>query len=391
MSVNIICMNTKKAKILSVLSVIGHPRDSKRISMISELNYKIEAVAFERDYHKGRLPECDVIFLGKISHGKYLNRIFKMILALPKIRKAVKKNDLIYASGLDMAAMSLIARIGLKKPLIVEIGDIREIQVQKGLKGSIVRWFDKKIVNSSSLIVVTSPPFLNIYYRQWIGTTTKGLIIENKLEGNFLGNEYIDKIDNDNLNFETKPFRIGYFGLLRDEWSLKVLKAWALSNPDKIEIVLAGLPMEHNIETIENMIKINNIKYMGQYKSPQDLPKIYGSVDMVWACYPAIHPDDWNLKWARPNRFYESCFFQKPTFTRSGCQDAIDVIKFDIGKIIEGNEIEEVVSVLNTIKINDLLKWKENMKKLPDSVYIYTSESSDLNNAIEEILIKNKI
>ena len=39
---------------------------------------------------------------------------------------------------------------------------------------------------------------------------------------------------------------------------------------------------------------------------------VYGRIDLVWACYQPIGPDDWNLRWARPNRFYESCLFQKP-------------------------------------------------------------------------------
>ena len=54
--------------------------------------------------------------------------------------------------------------------------------------------------------------------------------------------------------------------------------------------------------------------FAGEYRSPQDLPAIYGGVDMVWSCYPEIREEDYNFKWGRPNRFYEGCYFKKPFF-----------------------------------------------------------------------------
>ena len=47
-------------KILSVLPVLGQPRYSKRITMLQELGFNVEVVTFERDYHRGRIPNCDI-------------------------------------------------------------------------------------------------------------------------------------------------------------------------------------------------------------------------------------------------------------------------------------------------------------------------------------------
>ena len=42
----------KKPKILFFLQVVGHPRDSKRIQMLQDEGFEVEAIAFERKYHK---------------------------------------------------------------------------------------------------------------------------------------------------------------------------------------------------------------------------------------------------------------------------------------------------------------------------------------------------
>ena len=81
-------MNLENTKILSVLPLLGHPRDSKRITMLQQAGFTVEAVAFERDYHTGRMPDCKVESLGRIAHGRYLQRILKMVTALPAMRRA---------------------------------------------------------------------------------------------------------------------------------------------------------------------------------------------------------------------------------------------------------------------------------------------------------------
>ncbi len=62
------CMHLENINILSVLPLLGHPRDSKRIAMLQQAGFNVEAVAFERDYHTGRMPDCPVESLGKIPN-----------------------------------------------------------------------------------------------------------------------------------------------------------------------------------------------------------------------------------------------------------------------------------------------------------------------------------
>ncbi len=380
-------MPSTPIKVLSALPVVGHPRDSLRIDMLVAVGCEVEAVAFQRDYHSGRLPNCEVTSIGTISHGRYLERIVKMLRALPIIRRAMRRNALVYASGADMAAICLVAGFGLRKPVALEIGDVRELQVSGGLVGRLVRKLDKWMVESCGLLVVTAPRFLDVYYRKWLGANTRGLVIENKLESDF-----VERVPDTRVAAPTgtpiteRPLRIGYFGLIRDEWSWKVLQSLAASNRDGVEVVVAGLPMAPLTDIAEQVARHANISYVGEYRSPEDLPSLYNDVDMVWACYPPIADDDWNLKWARPNRFYQSCYFGKPMFTRAGCQDAVDVERYDIGMIVDESDVQQVATQIAEIQPDDVARWTANMANLPQDVYMYTTESEELGRALRMLV-----
>ena len=146
------------------------------------------------------------------------------------------------------------------------------------------------------------------------------MVIENKVEKAFVQKivpqAFVERVAA--LPLVDRALRIGYFGLLRDEWSWNVLEMLASRNPDSFEIVFAGLPISPK-DIPQRVLKYANIKYLGEYRSPADLPNLYRSIDKVWACYRYIEPFDWNLRWTIPNRFFESCAFKKPVFARLGC------------------------------------------------------------------------
>ncbi len=379
-------MNLDNLRVLSVLPVLGHPRDSKRIAMLKQAGFAVEAVAFERDYHSGRMPDCPVDSLGEIPHGHYMQRLVKMATVLPKMRRAMRRNDIVYASGEDMAFMALLAGFGLGKPVVVEIGDIREIQVAPSLKGRLIRIIDKHFVNACSLLVATAPGFIDTYYRKWLKASVPAMVIENKLESS-LGETAISHEIAESLNgrpLVDRPLRIGYFGLLRCDWSWQVLEALAMACPQDIEIVVAGYPMKP-VDISERSQKLSNVKFLGEFHSPDDLPGLYGRVDLVWGCYPFPAPGDWNWRWARTNRFYESCSFQTPIISLARSGDARDVERYNIGLIIEDEDVEKVVDTLCSIKPEHLETWQKNMSMLPRSVYAYTTETEELKKALEAI------
>ena len=81
------------------------------------------------------------------------------------------------------------------------------------------------------------------------------------------------------------------------------LEQTALDNPDKITIITAGI-VSQPPDIVERTAKLPNVKYLGTYKSLDDLPELYRMVDIVWACYHYPSKTDMNWQWARINRFY---------------------------------------------------------------------------------------
>lgn len=371
--------------VLSVLQVLGHPRDSKRISMLRGVGMNVTAAAFERSYHSGRLPDCKIKKLGQIENGKYFKRLFILLKAIPKLRREIRKNDVIYASGQDMAAISFLAGLGMMKPIILEVGDIVEIQLSKSLLGKIVRAIERFFVVRYKLLVVISPGFLDVYYRSWLKIEIPALLLENKLEPSVVKEYPPATIHKQYTPFKDGPLRIGYFGLLRDEWSFNVLSQLAIQNQNKVSVVFAGMLV--NPIDLEDKIKgYSNMQYLGEYKSPSDLPSLYSQVDMVWACYSHIKINDWNLRWGRPNRFFESCYYNKPNFARQGAHFTNDVMNYNIGKVITKIEIGETINEILDITESDYATWVDNIQAMPSNRYLYENEAYELKVAIKKML-----
>lgn len=372
-------MNNKvKKRVLGLLPVLGQPRHAKRISMLQRSGFQVEAVAFERDYHKGRLPNCPVELLGKISQGRYLTRIFRLITILPKLRNYIQQNDLVYTFGLDMALAAIVAGIGTHKPVILEVGDIRKVQSSNGVIGSLVRSIDQFVVNRCKLLVVTAQGFIDGYYHKMLDIQTATMVLENKLESKS-SNGVINELP-EGMPFVDRPLRIGYFGLLRCEWSWRVLEAWAISRPDEIEIDVAGLPViPENIP--ERAKSIVNINFQGEYRSPDDLPMLYCNVDLIWGCQPYTDSEDLNFPFALSNRLYEACYYQRPIINRTGSGNAMLAEYLGIGTGV-GGTVEDAISILNNISIDDMSRWRKNIQGLPRNVYEYTTEQKELKEKI---------
>ena len=379
-------MTTSSLRILTVLPVLGQPRDSKRIDMLVSLGFDVSVAAFNRAYHSGRVPSRPTQIIGTISHGKYLQRIGRLITALPKLRRAMRGRDIVYASSPDMALLAMIAGVFMGKKFILEVGDVREIQTAEGLKGRLVRIVDRVLTNRCSLLVVTAVGFLDNYYRNWLRSDVPAIVVENKIEASLTSArpEAVRGNLPQGRPFIDRPLRIGYFGLLRCQWTWDVLKAFALKHPKDVEIVMAGYPMEP-ADIAEQAKSIPNVIYSGEYKSPNDLPRLYGAVDLVWACYKFIGPRDWNLKWARPNRFYESGYFGRPLISRLGSSDSKEVDRLKIGFNIRTHEISEVVAELDSITAEMVEQWRSNSISLPNSLFMYTDEAEKLKSHIEHL------
>lgn len=375
-------MDTKK--ICCVLPTIGDTKDSKRIEIFKKNNFDIIVAAFERKAFKSRVPNCKIKILGRISDGNYLLRIYKMFFSLKKLRSIIKNADLIYAISPDLAIFAFISSFGLSKPMVIDIADIRKIQVSNSFFGAIFRFLEKIVVNKCQLLVVTSEGFITDYYIKRLNANIEDyFLLENKVDYNII-------IENSLLNESNNKIRIGYLGVLRDNWTIELLSRLICEYPQKFEVLVAGINQisEFNLDNLNR--KIEGFNYIGPYKSPDELNDIYNKIDIMAIFYPE---KDSSKNWyeakkiCRSNRFYESLYFNKPIIAFSFSQDGFYIEKLNIGMTFNNYDINTIAeSLYKSLTINQINIWKNRIKQINPDSYMLTNEPNELGTKLVKII-----
>lgn len=362
-----------RKKILCVLPTVTDPRAALRIQMLDQAGFQVEAVAFETSYYPGKSPDCPVQSLGRLRFRSHYFRIPEIITRVPKIRAAIRRNDMVYVFHLDMLMAVLPAVAGLGKPVILEIHDINPRQVAQGLKGWLGRLADRFVTEACQFLVLTSNGYYT-HYRECLNVQIPSLVIENKLGASF--SAAVRKNGVPALTGkppDSRPLRIGYFGFLRDEWSMRVLEELTASAPGRFEVIIAGAPhhrMMSQDDFLRRMTRNQNLRYQGPYRHPDDLPGLYSSVDVVLDCIPPIHP----FSWSRTNRYYDACLFQKPLIVRAGTEDANEVARRQIGLVVTEDTVEGAAAAICQVASADWERWHQNMAALPLQASAYTDD-----------------
>lgn len=355
-------------KIIFVMQTLGHPRDAKRIKMLLDGGFSVEAIGFSRNNHVGRIPECRVDVIGKLSDGNYLRRFFVLLSSMKNLQFRLLNSEIAYVSGFDMLFLTFLIKKLYKLPfsIVYEVGDIRNIQTKSSIVGKATRWIDRLMIRHVDLVVATSIGYIKGYYKEWIGVSPKYHIIENKLEYEREGRKRSYRITSN-----TK-IKIGYFGVLRCIRSIEILCMLAKSQPDNFEVIIAGVFQDESCRRL--ISDITNIKYLGAYKSPDDLDALYSDVDIVWACYPFPVCGDENWQWARTNRFYESCYYSTPMIFLKGSGDESSIVKYGIGMPVEDLFDDNVLDQFSLLTWSNVEKWRKAIEEVPKSVFVLEAE-----------------
>lgn len=362
-------LNSVNNKVLFLTSVSKDARIGRRINALKGLGIRPTVLSFEREGFFGD-SKTDYISLGKLEHGNYAKRLTPFIRALPIIRQYAKDCSSIYCFGLDMLLLAHMIKPSLagRVKLIYEVADIREVMFGDTAKAKVMRGFERFLVRRLDLLVLTSDAYYKHFYKGTLNLDVPYQLIENKLDHNALSVA---------LEPSELRYQLGYFGLLRCSNTLAIIKNLAEQGKSVYMRGFARSPITDS--DISEATKLEDITYGGPYDAPEDLPAMYGSVDMVWAAYPyEENRQEGNWRWARTNRFYEACYFGKPMITQKGTEDGRVVEALDIGLNLDLSDIEAASREVAAITPEKLERWQENIKALPKKVYMYTSEHEEL-------------
>ena len=370
------------AKILCLLPSMVDTRVARRIDMLKRGGFEVEAAAFERHQCTGRAPDCPIRRLGRIPPRRYWSRIPRLLRAAPQVREAIRRNDIVFAFSPDLAGLALVAGAGLNRPMALEVADIYGVQVAPGWPGRAVRWLERRAVRHCRLLSLTSEGY-RAYYRDWLGADAPIIIMENKLDP-----EFVRSVNGATSHPPAdapaagRPLRIGWFGRLRDEWTLQVLDELTRAAPARFAAVLSGAASPYVKDFSQRVADNPGLIYRGPFESyPESLPELYGGVDLVMNCYPPEIPSGW----AQHNRYYEACLFGRPLIARAGCYDAAEVRRRDVGMVIDAARPAEAAAIIAAVKPDDLARWRRNAAALAPQVYAAIEEPDVLLKALSEL------
>lgn len=368
-------------RITFLLPTIGHPRHRKRIRALRCLGADTRVLAFSRQGHLEDDETQGLQVLGEIAHEEMWRRSATLMRALPVVREAARTSDVVYAFGPDQLALARLALAGLRRPprLAVEIGDLHPFLVAEHPAAAIGRAFERLLMRKDVLLVSTSPGFVENYYRQKLGMKDlPSLVIENKVDPEVTLKPLA-------LAREASgPIRIGWFGMLRCERSWDVLRQVAREGEGRFEIVLRGVPSDRLTDIPERVRAEDHMEFCGSYSVPDDLPEMYGDIDLCWMVHhDTVRPyESWG--WARSNRLYQAGWYGTPVIGQIDKDDSTVLAEHGLGMTLDVTDVEGSVAAFRSLERIDVTAWRQNFATVPENVFALSNEHDHLLSALSQ-------
>lgn len=280
-------------EILFISSALQQPRHQKRIDLFRK-NFRLTVFYFLRNKYTVNIKNyaAESVEIGVAKDGNYGSRVFLLLKLWLLLWKS--SSELVYCTGPDQALIAILAR----KKVYLELGDLYQLDGRGKWFAALDGFFCHKLAG----LILTSPYYLSAYYaKKYPQIVAKTIVIENKLPLWMKA-----EVDSFRMLLPKKKrgerIRIGVIGNFVFRKPLEAL-AELLKRRSDIELHAYG---DGLISIFEGL---PNFTYHGTFRSPEDLPKIYASIDVNYILYDAGNN---NVKLALPNKLYESIAFGCP-------------------------------------------------------------------------------
>lgn len=296
---------------------LDDPSCWRRVDMLRRGGAVVRIAGFRRG--QGPLPGPAIV-LGHTANGRMIQRLRAILSAAPRVARAIPEPDLkgspetILARNLEMlalgAALQRRRRAGAPAAdaprLVYELLDVHGLMLGQGAVHRTLRRIEAALMRRTRLVVLSSPAFGTRYLQAFGQPDVPTLLVENKPFAAVSPGDAAMPADDRGQGNAGAPLVIGWFGMLRCAWSLRTLDAVTRARPGRFRVVLRGRPALDVIPDFHAVIDANpDLDFLGPYRWPDDLPAIYGAIDVAWLIdrYQAGQNSDWLL----PNRLYEGC------------------------------------------------------------------------------------
>jgi len=267
-------------------------------------------------------------------HVDYSTVESKRILSMPsqfrKIRSIIttelKSGGTIITSSLDMLFIARLATAFGDYEIRHQVRDLHELQLERGLVSSVLRFFERMLLKRVTRVIVSSPKFASEYYDELYSGEI--VVLENVPQrAVWQGFKRTSRTED--------VFTIGYIGVLRYKKSLYRLIDTVEKLVDEgfsIKVKFAGGGTAKTVADLKARITNHEIfTFSGPYEYSKDIKSLYADVDLIYAVYDESNR---NCQIAMPNKFYESVLSAIPLLVAANTFVGDQTKRYGIGELV---------------------------------------------------------
>lgn len=358
----------KLPHILYLVHDLSDPAARRRVSMLKAGGARVTLAGFRRtEAVPAPPPEVDQFDLGRTESAKFAKRVLSVVRVLSKASSSaamMQGVDAVLCRNLEMLQIGSRLR-GLFAPqaaLVYESLDVHRLLLSPGVAGATLRWLERRLASQCSMLLTSSPAFIDNYFRGRNRLDVPVTLVENKVPG------FLEDAAGAPRCPHGPPWRIGWFGHLRCQRSLDILCEVARLGQGAVEIVLRGVPAEHEFRSFASQVSNTpHLVYEGPYRNPDDLAAIYAGVHFTWAI--DFFEEGLNSAWLLPNRLYEGGLYGSVPIALSAVETGAWLERRGLGLRLGQAEAAEIAGRLGGLTTRDYESMRDAVLALPRSTW----------------------
>jgi succinoglycan biosynthesis protein ExoL len=306
-----------------------------RAQQFLDQGYDVTVFGFRRErYNMDYEPAWPYVPLGLTADAKYWHRMRALLGTVPILfahRDQLRRASVFYARNIDQLLLALLARLIAfsRAPLAYEVLDIPPILMRRGAAAMLLRVIERFCLRHTRVLVLSSPGFHRGYYAAIQHYRGAWFLLENKLHPSVAELPRRVAAAGAGPDTRTRPWVIGYFGLIRGEKTFDLMTRLADRLRGRVIFKFRGvLTTVDQVKFKATLRDRPNMVYGGPYRPYTDFEALYRDVDFAWAL--DLENADHNSRWLLPCRFYEAGYFGVPCLAVHG---------FEIGALLEKHRI----------------------------------------------------
>jgi len=284
-----------------------------------------------------KLPtDCEIIRMKVSLAGYGLRRCIELVRLIKTFKKIfaakMERSFDLYVDSLDLLFLGLCCVRRYEIYYRLEIKDLHSLQLRKGFLSIVLRAVEKRMLQKVSMLVLTSQEYYNIYYKK---------IYKNRVE-------FVENWPDHSVwrGFTKKPrehtFVIGYIGCVRYMRCVYALVDAVIQLREKgLNVVVkfaGGGALKDLREYIGNR---SGFEILGPFNYSKDIKDLYADVNLNFAVYDNRVK---NVKYAMPNKYYETILAHIPILVAEGTFLERCVLHNQIGNIVIGDNANSIAS-----------------------------------------------